>query len=202
MNKKIFIQIFLFSVLILFISLFIFKFFLKNTTEEIVEIKKDSIETNQNLIRNIKYNSKNKKGDTFSLIANYGEIDANNSNQFFLTNVKGKIITVEGRQIDITSNFADFNNKSFETKFLENVTIISNDEKIYGDELYIVLDASEQELIKNPKKIQNKAILTGNIKILREDYKINSDVVEIDLITLDSKVYMLDNKKKVTIENY
>ena len=202
MNKKIFIQIFLFLVLILFISLFTFKFFLKNTTEEIVEIKKDSIETNQNLIRNIKYNSKNKKGDTFSLVANYGEIDANNSNQFFLTNVKGKIITVEGQQIDITSNFADFNNKSFETKFLENVIIISNDEKIYGDELYIVLDASEQELIKNPKKIQNRAILTGNIKILREEYKITSDVVEIDLITLDSKVYMLDNKKKVTIENY
>ena len=152
MNKKIFIQIFLFLVLILFISLFTFKFFLKNTTEEIVEIKKDSIETNQNLIRNIKYNSKNKKGDTFSLVANYGEIDANNSNQFFLTNVKGKIITVEGQQIDITSNFADFNNKSFETKFLENVMIISDDEKIYGDELYIVLDASEQELIKTLKK--------------------------------------------------
>ena len=202
MNKKVFIQGFLFTILIFFIYTFAFNYFFKNKKEDTIEIKEDLIDKNQNLIRNIKYNSKNKKGDTFSLVADYGEIDAKNSNQLFLTNVKGQINTVDGQQINIVSNFADFNNKSFETKFLENVTIISNDEKIYGDELYIVLDASEQELIKNPKKIQNKAILTGNIKILREEYKINSDVVEIDLITLDSKVYMLDNKKKVTIENY
>ncbi|WP_440937704.1 hypothetical protein [Candidatus Pelagibacter sp.] len=202
MNKKVFIQGFLFTILIFFIYTFTFNYFFKNKKEDKIEIKEDSIDNNQNLIRNIKYNSKNKKGDTFSLVADYGEIDAKNSNQLFLTNVKGQINTIDGQQINIVSNFADFDNKSFETKFLENVTIISNDEKIYGDELYIVLDASEQELIKNPKKIQNKAILTGNIKILREDYKINSDVVEIDLITLDSKVYMLDNKKKVTIENY
>ena len=202
MNKKVFIQVFLFTILILFLYTFTFNYFFKDTIEETIEIKEDSIDNNQNLIRNIKYNSKNKKGDTFSLVADYGEINAKNSNLLFLTNVKGQINTVDEKQINIISNFADFNNKSFETKFLENVMIISDDEKIYGDELYIVFDASEQELIKNPKKIQNKAILTGNIKIFREEYKLNSDVVEIDLITLDSKVYMLDNKKKVTIENY
>lgn len=202
MNKKVFIQGFLFTILIFFIYTFTFNYFFKNKKEDKIEIKEDSIDNNQNLIRNIKYNSKNKKGDTFSLVADYGEIDAKNSNQLFLTNVKGQINTIDGQQINIVSNFADFDNKSFETKFLENVIIISNNEKIYGDELYIALDASEQELIKNPKKIQNKAILKGNIKILREEYKIKSDVVEIDLISLDSKVYMLDNKKKVTIENY
>ena len=202
MNKKIFIQGFLFSILILFLFTFMFKYFLKNTKDPIIEIKKDLVDTNQNLIRYIQYKSKNKNGDTFLLTADYGEIDIKNSNQLFLTNVRGEINTIDGHQINIASNFADFNNKNFETKFIENVLILSGDEKIYGDELYIVLDSSEEELVKNPNKIQNRAILKGNIIIYREEYKIISDVVEIDLITFDSKVYMLDKNKKVTIENY
>ena len=157
MNKKILIQGILLLILVLSLSTFSLKYFSKEANESVVDIENDTLDTNQNLIKNIKYSSKNKKGDIFFLIADFGEVSLKNSNQLFLTNVKG--------QITISSTLFKF--------------------------LYV-----------NPKKVQNRAILKGNIKILKDEYKIISDVVEIDLITLDSKVYMLDKNKKVSIENY
>ena len=39
----------------------------------------------------------------------------------------------------LTSDFANFNTKTFETTFIDNVKISRNDEIITGDELYLVL---------------------------------------------------------------
>ena len=39
----------------------------------------------------------------------------------------------------LTSKFANFNTKTFETTFIDNVKISRHDEIITGDELYLVL---------------------------------------------------------------
>ena len=202
MKKNIIIQIILIIIVFLVIFIFVNKYFYTNeisskkTTDIIKEINED------NLIKNLKYNSINDNGDKYELSAKYGKIDTNNPEIIYLTNVQGYLTLENGNIITISSKSAKFNNKSFETTFKKDVYIYTKDEKVYGDELYIVFDANKEELEKKPIEIENKAILSNNVRIIRSTYEMQADVVEIDLITNNSKVYMHDKNKKVTIKNY
>ena len=202
MSKNIIIQIILIIIVFLIIFLFLNKYFFsdgsssKKTIDPIKEISKE------NLIKNLKYNSINDNGDKYELLAEYGRIDINNPEILYLTKVKGYLLLENNYQITISSENAKFNNKSFETTFKTNVKINTNEEKIYGDELYIVFNLDKKELEKRPLKIENKAILSNNIRIIRSTYEMQADVVEIDLITNDSKVYMHDKNEKVIIKNF
>ena len=72
-----------------------------------------------------------------------------------MTNVKAEIDLIKNNakeKILLFSNFAEFNNNTFETIFKEKVKIFSNDEIITGDALHLTLDLSEEELRKYPKK--------------------------------------------------
>ena len=202
MSKNIIIQIILLIIVFLIIFIFLNKYFFsdesssKKTIDPIKEISKE------NLIKNLKYNSINDNGDKYELLAEYGRIDINNPEILYLTKVKGYLLLENNYQITISSENAKFNNKSFETTFKTNVKINTNEEKIYGDELYIVFNLDKKELEKRPLKIENKAILSNNIRIIRSTYEMQADVVEIDLITNDSKVYMHDKNEKVIIKNF
>ena len=202
MKKNIIIQIILIIIVFFVIFIFVNKYFYTNeisskkTTDIIKEINED------NLIKNLKYNSINDNGDKYELSAKYGKIDTNNPEILYLTNVQGYLTLENGNIITISSKSAKFNNKSFETTFKKDVYIYTKDEKVYGDELYIVFDANKEELEKKPIEIENKAILSNNVRIIRSTYEMQADVVEIDLITNNSKVYMHDKNKKVTIKNY
>ena len=81
----------------------------------------------------------------------------------FLTNVKSKIIfnNTEKENIYLTSNFANFNTKTFETTFIKNVEIIRHNETITGDELYMVLDIDEENTQNDLNKEQK---YTKNVK--------------------------------------
>ena len=203
MNKKIFIQFFLIIILLFFLSLFLSKYFFYNQEITDIKLEDEKNNVNQNLITDIKYSSKDKNGNIYSLKAKYGEVDLDNPNKIFLTNVNGSIkVFDKNEDIQITSNFANFNNKTFETEFFELVKIVSKNDYITGDNLYIVFNASEDELKVDPEKIQNKAILSGNVNVIREKYNMYADILEIDLISWDSKVYMTNKNEKVTINNF
>ena len=79
--------------------------------------------------------------------------------------------------------------------------INEKEENIRGDELHLIYGISDEKLKNKFDKRQNKAILSGNIKIENLNYKIFADVVEIDLITKNTKVYMLDKNKKISVLN-
>lgn len=202
MRKNIIIQIIL--IIIVFFTIFVFlnKYFFSNETsskktiDPIKEISKD------NLIKNLKYNSINDNGDKYELSADFGKIDTDNPEILYLTKVEGYFASENNYKITISSENAKFNNKSFETTFNTNVKINTNEEKIYGDELYIVFNLDKEELEKRPLKLENKAILSNNIRIIRSNYEMHADVVEIDLITKDSKVYMHSENAKVLIKNF
>ena len=202
MKKNIIIQIILIIIVFFIIFIFLDKYFFTNksssikTIEPIKEISKD------NLIKNLKYNSINDNGDEYKLTAEYGKIDTDNPEILYLTKVEGYLSLENNYKITISSENAKFNNKSFETTFKTNVKINTNEEKIYGDELYIVFNLDKEELEKRPLKIENKAILSNNVRIIRSTYEMQADVVEIDLITNDSKVYMHDKYEKVIIKNF
>ena len=202
MNKNIFIQLFLIILLLFSLIIFSQKYFFKkkNLSADLVS-KPLIIDTNENILKNITYNSKNKDGILFELKAEYGIINFNFTNKLALTNVKGSILLKNGNKIFITSKSADFDNQSFETKFKEDVKIISEKENITGDMLHVIFDKSNQSKNPNPHLMTNTAIMYGNIIIKRSDYQLNADIVELNLISLNSKVYMRDKNNRVNIKN-
>ena len=164
--------------------------------------KKDKSNKDQNTLKNIKYKNTKDNGDIFEIFAKKGQINVKSTNEIFLIDVESLIRNNEGKILKITSKFADFNTETYETKFKEKVSIINEkEEKITGEELYLVYSNKDENLENNLNKPQNKAILSGNIKIENLKYQIIADVIEIDLITRNTKVYMLEKNKKISILN-
>ena len=97
MNKKIFIQIALFSliILILIIILSLYKNFDKKNVNIINDDAKTlnkSEETNTNIIKNIEYFSQDEKNNTYKINSEYGKIDPNKPNLILMENVYAEII--------------------------------------------------------------------------------------------------------------
>ena len=203
MNKKIFIQIILLLISSLLITFVVKQYFIiEDNSMKIEPEKKDKSNEDQNILKNIKYKNTKDNGDIFEIFAKKGQINVKSTNEIFLTDVESLIKNNEGKIFKITSKFADFNTETYETKFKEKVSIINEkEEKITGDELYLVYGNKDENLENKLNKPQNKAILSGNIKIENLKYQIIADVIEIDLITKNTKVYMLEKNKKISILN-
>lgn len=203
MNKKIFIQIILLLISSLLITFVVKQYFIiENNSMKIEPEKKDKSNKDQNTLKNIKYKNTKDNGDIFEIFAKKGQINVKSTNEIFLIDVESLIRNNEGKILKITSKFADFNTETYETKFKEKVSIINEkEEKITGEELYLVYSNKDENLENNLNKPQNKAILSGNIKIENLKYQIIADVIEIDLITRNTKVYMLEKNKKISILN-
>ena len=203
MGKKNFIQLFLFILLILitFIILSIFyksdKIVKSSMKIEINKPEETKSEDNKNLIQDIRYTSNNDNGDIIEILADYGEPSTEISDLMFLTKVEAKINLKNKSDIKLTSDYANFNSKTFETTFINNVKIFRNDETIFGNELYLVFDQTEEKL-KNDKNIdQNLIRIKHDVIIKKPGYMLKADVLEIDLITKNTKIYMNNENDKV-----
>ena len=82
-NKKI---IIILSILISLLIIF-FKFNKKKEAKLTPEIYEEEIIKSSNLLENVKYTANDAKGNTYEINAEIGEIDINNSNIIFLTNI-------------------------------------------------------------------------------------------------------------------
>ena len=203
MGKKNFIQLFLFILLILitFIILSVFyksdKIVKSSMKIEINKPEETKSEDNKNLIQDIRYTSNNDNGDIIEILADYGEPSTEISDLMFLTKVEAKINLKNKSDIKLTSDYANFNSKTFETTFINNVKIFRNDETIFGNELYLVFDQTEEKL-KNDKNIdQNLIRIKHDVIIKKPGYMLKADVLEIDLITKNTKIYMNNQNDKV-----
>ena len=189
MKKKILIQLFLFS-LLLFLSIFFFyKYFIKEsqiikktTTDKSLITKK----LGADLITDLRYFSIDDKGNKYEITSKFGEIGTDNSDIILMTNVKAVIDIHNSDPIIITSNFAKYNIKNYDTKFKENVLVKLVDNKLNGENL----DLSFQN---------NLMSMYNNIIYQNPDTKLLGDKLEIDLITKDSKIIMNDKKSKIKI---
>ena len=203
MEKKTIIQIFIILFLI-FISIFIYKFYYKQNdqrssqvdTKDLLENKTDK--EGQNLIKDIKYVSNNSRGDIYEIISDYGETSLENPNLMFLTNVTGNIFFEKKENIKLISDYANFNTTTFETTFLNNVKIFRGDETITSDQLYLILDQDEETLRKDPKIDQNLIRISHNVLFESPGYTLKADIIEIDLISKNMKIFMNNKTKKVT----
>ena len=203
MRKKTITQVFLIIFLIVLTYLVFKKYYIKNEIETQLSkkdgaiSKSDAQKTDKNLIKDISYTANNSRGDIYLLLADYGEIYIDNQELMFLTEVNGRITLRDGKIITIKSDFANFNTKSFETTFINNVIVKRGEEVITGDELYLVLEKTEIEGQIEKGGDENLIRMSRNIFYKKPGYNLSADILEIDLITKNIRIYMMNKYKKV-----
>ena len=188
MKKKYFFQLAL-VILIVFLLIVFMLYYNnnENNNSSDLSIIKDSDKikkSTDNIIKDIRYFSKDDKGNNYEIVSDFGEISLDNPDLIFMTNVVATINLKNSSNVVITSKFANFNNKSYETTFYENVKILRDDEKIRSQKLEFSL---EKDLI----------LISNNVVLEKPGFNLKADRVEIDLITKNSKIFMNDSTKKV-----
>ena len=186
MKKKIVVLILIFILTI--VGIFYFTNSKKNKVLKID--KKETIEDSytSNIIENVEYFSRDASGNEYIIRAKKGEIDLNNNDIIFLTNVSAVIKLNSSKEILIFANFGKYNINNFDTIFSKNVIINYSDKKINSE----YLDFS----IK-----RNSMIITKNVIYIDTENTLKTDVVEIDLKTKKANFYMYDRNKKINIIN-
>jgi|TARA_B100001093_G_scaffold518500_1_gene603578 hypothetical protein len=204
MGKKSLIQIFLIIILFIITSLIFNHFYISNNSlensknKEITEIEKNNGQViDKNIIENVQYSLNNNKGDVYQVLADFGEINLDNPNLMFLTNVNASLLLANRTNIKLTSEFANFNTKTFETTFIKNIKVEREEETITGDELYLVLENEKEKTENTPLLDENLIRISNNILYKKPGYSLKADILEMDLISKDLKIFMLDKQKKV-----
>jgi len=183
------IKILIFSILLLSIF-FIFIYLNKSSKKTISKVETTAIEDrsySSNIIENVKYTSRDAKGNEYTITALKGEIDIKDNNIIFLQSVKAIIKLKNSNEILILSDFGKYNINNFDTIFSKNVIINYLHNKIKGE----YLDFS---IIRNSMIISQNVVYTDNSNILK------TDVIEIDIDTKDTKFFMYDNNDKVSLK--
>ena len=182
------------SLIIVVIVVFFFFIFPKITNEknlvqnQNLEIKEDNF-TNSNIIKDIKYSSKDLKGNEYIILSKEGEIDLNNNDIIFLKNVTAYIkMSKNNETITIVSDFGKYNTINYDTIFSKNVKINYLDNQINSD----YLDFS---MMKNILVISKNVVYTNPENILK------ADVIELDTITRNTKIFMYNSDNKVNIKS-
>ena len=203
MNKKAIIQIFLVTILIIASFSIFDSFYIPKESNQKLESKKDAnidnkvSNTDKNIIKDIEYSLNNDNGNIYRVIADFGEVKIDNPDLMFLTNVTATVIFKDKMNIILTSNFADFNSKTFETTFLNNVQVKKDKEIITGNELYLVLENNDKEILGKPKIEENLIRISHNVMYKKPGYILKADILELDLITKNIKIYMLNENEKI-----
>ena len=203
MWKKISIQLILLSI-VFFSTYYVYKFYFKtkdnikidqsdivqnNSSDDINNNKSDfDIDNQNNLIKNLSYFSKDNLGNEYIIESKYSELNLDNVDIISMEGVSAKIIMANSKPIYVTSNFAKYNNENYETTFTDNVLIIYLDNKIRCEKFYISIE-------------NNFANVTDNVIYENPKGKLIADTIEIDLITKNSKIFMIDENKKVMVLN-
>ena len=95
---------------------------------------------------------------------------------------------MNSENILIISDYGKYNTENFDTIFSKNVKINYLNHKIIGEYLDFSLE-------RNSMLISKKVVYTNLENILK------ADVIEIDILTKESKIFMYENQKKVNIKS-
>ena len=185
MNKKIAFQIILFLLLLIIIFFFYYKYFFSKESKIDLTIQNQKIETldsGNNVIKNIRYFSTDKQGNEYLITSEYGEISKKDVNIILMKNVTSQISLFEKDTIYINSKFAEYNSLSFDTKFNEDVILEYSEHKINSENMNLFFKTNFVEMY-------------NNIIYKSPTNELFADKLEIDLLTKDSKIFMLNNEK-------
>ncbi len=189
-GKKIYIQIFLFSIILISLIWFYNKYFNKkneiqnntNLTQE-----KNIDETKSNLIYNLNYKSTDLDNNTYMIKSDSGEI-SENGNDFFMNTVYAKITLNDQTEIIITADNAVYNNINYNTKFFGNVISKYGEHSIYSEKMNLNFDINKIKIFEK--------VLFKNL-----DTTIKTDNIEFDLITKNVLISLETKTRKVTLNS-
>lgn len=146
-------------------------------------------ESDFNLIKNVSYQAKDAKGNEYIINAKEGKINEINKDIIFLKIVEAKIILNNGNHINIYSEHAEYNVLNYNTIFNQNVMLDYIDNKISGNYLELSLE-------------KNLILMKENLTFKNSDSILKADVIEINTISKDTKIFMYSDKKKINIKKF
>ena len=192
MNKKVLIQI----TLLIIIGLILLKVFSlyqnkKNTNQS--KIKNDEKVLNENfknvdsnIIENIKYIAKDDNNNIYKIESQFGKIDPQKPDIILMDKVTAIIYLKNREEIIISSDKAIYNSKNYETEFYINVKLKYIEHKITSENIYL--------------SFQNNLVsISNNIIYKNLNNEMKADVIEMNLITKEIKIFMNDSDKKIQI---
>ena len=186
MNKKIFIQIGLFS-LILLIIFVAYTYYFETLKVDVLKSNQELKPNVENRIVDLKYTASDKKGNSYVITSDFGQISEENENILNLDAVNAVITLNDADKIFIYSDHAVYNKLDLNTFFYDSVKLIYNEHNVTSEKIY--LDYANKEV-----KIED------NIVYKVQKNQLTADVVDIDLVSKKSKIYMLEDQKKVKVE--
>ena len=162
-------------------------FFSENQTKEVsilTKTEKNDIKKEDNLIEDLNYNSSDENGNIYEINSKSGVIDEKDINILYLKNVKAVIKIKNSGVINVYSDFAKYNKSNLNTHFYENVSLKFRDHNIASNNIYL-------------NNLEKKIKITNNISYYDKNNKMTADVIEFDLLTKMSKIYMMDKADKI-----
>ena len=188
MFKKILIQISLIILIFIISILFYQKYINKNNQTK--QNKIDTIELEilkGNVIKDISYESQDFEGRKYVIKSQKGLVNKDNPNIIKMESVDAKIKLLDGTFITITSDYADYDNIKFYTKFSDNVEVKHLYHVIKSDNL--VLSFGE-----------NKLEAFNNLTYENLDLIMFADKINFDLKSKNTRIFNFDDSK-VKIQN-
>ena len=159
-----------------------------NKNEDLVKIKEAEIDKKvDNKILDLKYNAIDEDGNSYVIESAAGKVSEKEKNLLILEKVTGVIKIKNSEDIIILSDFANYNKTTLDTYFYDNVRLTYDGHSIDSNELFM-------------NYIDKNINIKDNVRYKGLNNKLYADIVEIDLVTKFSKIYMLDNQKKVKVE--
>ena len=187
-SKKIVKILIILLLLLLFIFLIYYKFFNLEKITVSEPTKEEVYNYSSNIIKDVKYTTIDADGNEYTITSIQGEIDFNTPNIIYLTKVKALIRLKDSNEITITSEYGKYNSNNFDTIFSKNIIINYLDNRITGEYLDFSFD-------RNTLIISKKVIYTNLDNIMK------ADIIEMNIKTKDTKIFMYKDKKKVNIKS-
>ena len=192
MQRKILLQFFLFSI-VLMIGIFFYKIYFVNNYEDsslqnktTQKVKKDTV--GSNIIQNIEYKAEDRSGNNYIIKSKYGELKNDQTSLILLSEVSAIINIKNSSPINIISDNAIYNNTDYDTKFYGNVIVTFIDHNIASDNLDLYFK-------------KDLAYISNNVVYKNLNTTLQADKIEIDLLTKNSNIYMDNKFRKIKIMN-
>ena len=188
MTKKIYIQFFLIIIFFVISLGLFFKYFKKSNLSSNLVTNFEKPLTNESLIEDLKYSSTDKDGNEYKIEAKRGNIDKNDPDILYLENVDALISLNNSEFISISSKFAKYNTKSYDTLFNNSVSVD------YGEH-FLKSEFLDLSFEKNLVSIYDNVRYEGGISSL------SADRAEIDILSKKTRIFMENSNKKIQIKN-
>ena len=192
------IQLILFSILVIIISVFYNKYFKKNHKAETdntlsitsSQIQKEDNLTNQkenNVIKNLKYEISIRENNDYQIMSELSELTYEDDAELILMKKVTAILTDEiNNSIIITSDKAIYNNTNYNTSFENNIRIQYLNNIILADNMFL-------NFKENFISVKNNVKYNGSLGNLE------ADNIKINLITKKINVFMNNANENIVI---